>query len=100
MAASTSSFHPAGTARPERPRPGPAPHCLPSSLAAVLLPALAAPAAVLPGVAAEVAVQRTVGAEQPAAELQRYLKCWESTRLGQSLDQCYVAVRPSPDSSR
>ena len=99
MAASTSSLPPPVTARTERLLLVPAPQFHPSSLAAVLLPGLAAPAAELPEAAAEVAVQRTV-AEQPAAELQRYLNCWESTRLGQSLDRCYVAVRPSPDSSR
>ena len=70
-----------------------------SLLAAAPRPALEAQAAALLAVAAEVAVQRTV-AELAAAELHGYPKCWDSLTLGRSLDQCCVAVRPLPDSSR
>lgn len=51
---------------------------------------VAAVAAAQPTAVAELAV------ESAAA---RYLKCWESSRLGQSLDLCCVAVQPLPDSS-
>lgn len=73
-----------------------------SLLAVVPLPAWAAQEAVLPVVAAEVAVQHTAAALVAAAELRaaKYLTCLDSSGLGQSLVQCYEAVRPLPDSSR
>ena len=72
-----------------------------SSLAAVPLPALAAQEAALQAVAAEVAVQPTV-AEPALAELpaEKYPKCWESSRLAQSLDRYCVVVQQLPDSSQ
>jgi hypothetical protein len=68
-----------------------------SSRAAVPLPALAAQEAAQRAVAAEVGVQPTVA--EPAVELaaERYRKCWESSRLGQSLDLYCVAVQSFPD---
>ena len=72
--------------------------------AVLLLQALAAQAAALP-VAVVAGAQRTV-AERAVVELAmvelawQCLKCWESTRLVQLLDQYCEAVQPLPGSSR
>lgn len=71
-----------------------------SLLAAVPLPVLEVQAAERPVVVAVAAVQPTA-AELAVAALpaERYQKCWESFRLGQSLDQCCEAAQLLPDSS-